>query len=225
MNAGTDMRSADRMKADDKRTVDRMQDEAGFGNNPCDEPLENLSLSSPAPGAASGVVEIEAAKRLFDEEWGLFAQAYPLNGAMSLSDAKREFRRLVAGDRARAIEGAGKYRLAVAASGTNFPRHAATWLRNREFDYELPTVPIAGGPAVSPLPSVFIAKGSAEFDAWVTDYKLTRGTPPPVFDRLVGGLSGFMRHSRWPPEHGGAPRTSAAPSPTLALATVSSEGR
>jgi hypothetical protein len=190
--------------------------------------LSEIFEDSPSPPAsvpASGASEIEAAERLADEEWGRFAQAYPFHGAMSRTDARREFLRLDAASRARAIREAATFRAACEAHRRDHPVDAVTWLRKREFDHNPLPAAAANGQAVAGSPAIFVPEGSAAFDAWDRYNRRKSGVDVRIAAFNLEQGRGIMRDSAYPPGSDSAPRAATASSSTSRLSTGSSDGK
>jgi hypothetical protein len=133
-----------------------------------------------------------------------FASKFPFSESMSRGGAWREFARLCPSDQELAIVGAAKYASACERQGIKLPRHAATWLRDREFDEGRraeKSLTAAGANA-----RVFVARGTEAWMAWAA----TRARPFPSIEH--DGETGWWFPSLFPlaPNASNTPVGSAA---------------
>jgi hypothetical protein len=136
-----------------------------------------------------------------------FVSKFPFNESMSRGAAWREFAKLCPSDQELAIARASKYAGGCERHGSKHPRHAATWLRDREFDEgKRAEKSLAVERANVP---VFVARGTEAWMAWAA----TRTKPFPPIDH--DGKSGWWFPTLFPPASGASatPVGSAAGSP------------
>jgi hypothetical protein len=132
-----------------------------------------------------------------------FLVAFPIHETMDQSAARREFGKLTPTERETAILEADAYRRACTIQGRRLPKHAGTWLRDRDW-LRSPSVVVQ--PAADPMHAVFVEQGSAEWDAWLA-YRGVASFPTRVHP--VTKVRGWDFPSRSPP--GIAPCASMSP--------------
>jgi hypothetical protein len=176
------------------RSTDRMPYGARCAYNLCTEPLKNPS-SSPPIETEDGERRSEGSR--LDDEWCRFVGAYPFHGAMSMTDAKREFAKLSSDDHVAAVSAASRYRQAVVDRGRRHPLDAVNWLRKREWA----AAPQSATRDSAANADVFIPRGSPEWDAWQRTWQAETGLSIPMrtFTLPAHGGEGVLRPTRWPP--------------------------
>jgi hypothetical protein len=117
---------------------------------------------------------------------------------MDRAAAWREFGKLCLSDQEYAILHAAVYASACKRHGIQFPRHPATWLRAREFEFDkVNAVAAAKAESVGVSKAqVFVAFGTPAFDAWVkAGHKRTLTSREDA-----SGKTGWWFLSLFPPE-------------------------
>ena len=146
-----------RCPRNDRRTTADMIGEPPPTNSSTELSNHSLSLRAVESEEPSGDGDDAGLSDRFKELTGKF----PFNGTMSRSAARREFAKLALSDRELAIRDAAEYASACKHSGIRFPRHLATWLRDREFDHARRESFKTSRPA-----QVFVERGTPAWDAW-----------------------------------------------------------
>lgn len=158
----------------------------------------------------SGGREAERALAL-DTGWRRLIAAYPTSPSMDLVGARGLFEALTIADRALAIRAAGDYRADLKARHRDHAIDLAKWLRERRF-VDIAAVAASGAAVAAAAKgvsakTVFVAKGTRGWDAWVA-YRRARGEMPPCDhskDPQNRGRTGWWFESAFPPgssEHG-----------------------
>lgn len=161
-----------------------------------EEKTFNNSLKS--AGADASARERESEKRL-EEEFDQFVKRYPFKAWMSITEAKREFAKLNARDREKAIRYAAVYAASIRDEKRKSIKNAADWLRDRDFDGITMVAQSVAEQAGLKAPKIFVIEGTPWWDAW-QKWRRDRGMQPTPTTRGPEGKTGWYFDSQLPPK-------------------------
>lgn len=156
-----------------------------FSNAPEPETEANISIltdGSPKPPKRQRT-RIE-----YSEDYEGFWKAYPTDSLMSKSVGYERWKKLSPEDRQRAILSLPAFNAYCRSDSTYRPVHVERYLSQRRFDGFAKQAEVNSS-------MVFLKVGSAQFDAWNTYLRDTKGKGAPNHN------GGWRFPSEWPPNH------------------------